>query len=127
MIQEFVNKFMLAKDEILKQFLEATDTYSYTELVSIVIKSINSEKEYDKPDPEKIHLIDDGDYQGTQLFIIPCCSYQPSTYWAVYVSYGSCSGCDTLAAIQESGDSKETQANDMWTLCLHIAQGLKEI
>jgi hypothetical protein len=46
-------------------------------------------------------VIDDGDYQGTQIFIIPTDTYQPSVkdYVMTDTYYGSCSGCDTLQAI----------------------------
>lgn len=49
-------------------------------------------------DAENITVVDDGDYQGTQLFLIPEDTYQPSEYQYLmtYVGYGSCSGCDTL-------------------------------
>lgn len=51
---------------------------------------------------EKITEIDNGDYQGTLLFLIPKETYQPSEYeyLMTYVGYGSCSGCDTLQHIQ---------------------------
>ena len=49
-----------------------------------------------------ITKIDDGDYQGTFLFLIPEATYQPSAheYLMTYIYYGSCSGCDTLQHIQ---------------------------
>lgn len=45
-----------------------------------------------------ITVIDDGDYQGTLMFLIPKDYYQPSEsdYLLTFVSYGSCSVCDTL-------------------------------
>ena len=81
--------------------------------------------------PERIHKIDDGDYQGTLLFVIAAKGYQPSKYWAVSVGYGSCSGCDTLEGIKSDGDYGESpnkqQIADYMTLALHIVQGLKQI
>lgn len=53
-------------------------------------------------DTEKITRVDDGDYQGTMLFVIPLDTYQPSAdeYLMAQVGYGSCSGCDTFQNIQ---------------------------
>ena len=85
----------------LRQQLE-TDTSlngcDYKYLVELVTKFILG-KEWDA---ENITVVDNGDYQGTQLFLIPEDTYQPSEseYLMTYVGYGSCSGCDTLQAIQ---------------------------
>ena len=53
-------------------------------------------------DSDKITEIDNGNYQGTLLYLIPRDTYQPSEYeyLMTYVGYGSCSGCDTLQHIQ---------------------------
>ncbi len=84
---------------------------------------------YDSMDPERIHRIDDGDYQGTLVFVIGASGYQPSTYWYVTVGYGSCSGCDTLEAIRFYGDDPPTsqQVTDYATLAPHIVEGLREM
>lgn len=73
-----------------------------------------------------IHVIDDGEYQGTLIFLIPFDCYQPSCedYLMTYVYYGSCSGCDTLQAIQAHlsfyGEPRETVNNDLLKVCLDI-------
>lgn len=56
-----------------------------------------------KWDAENITEVDNGDYQGTLLFLIPRDCYQPSEYeyLLTYAGYGSCSGCDSLLNIQE--------------------------
>ena len=84
---------------------------------------------YGGPDLERIHRIDDGDYQGTLVFVIGGKGYQLSTYWYVKVSYGSCSGCDTLEAIREYGGDlpKPQQVEDYMKLALHIVQGLNKM
>ena len=76
-----------------------------------------------------LHEIDDGDYQGTLLYIIPKKTYQPS-YWeyvATYVYYGSCSGCDTLLGILSYGEDlpNEVQVKEYAELCLDILQHCK--
>lgn len=57
---------------------------------------------YPRWNTDRITTIDDGDYQGTFLFLIPEDTYQPSAheYLMTYIYYGSCSGCDTLQHIQ---------------------------
>jgi hypothetical protein len=97
MIQQFVDRFMAAEHDIKAQL--TTHVHSYGALVDIVVRTLVSEDDYDSPDPARITTIDHGDYQGTLLFIVGAQGYQPSTYWAIPVSYGSCSGCDTLQAM----------------------------
>ncbi len=75
--------------------------------------------------------IDDGDYQGTLLFLIPRWGFQllPEHYLCTYVVYGSCSICDTLQHIQwgeEAGIWENQlptwqQVKDYMTLCRHLA------
>ena len=79
------------------------------------------------PDPERIHRIDDGNYQGTLVYVIGEKGYQPDKYWYVKVDYGSCSGCDTLEGIRDYTDDAPTdeQAKDYMTVALHIVQGMK--
>ena len=131
MIQEFVDAFMKNK-EYCKTKLQEKHPDDYQDIVRIVLETINEKEDtlYGKPNSSNIHVIDDGDYQGTLLFVIPENTYQPDDYWAVKVSYGSCSGCDTLQAIHDSCPAKtptEEQLNDYMTLALHIVQGLKKI
>ena len=98
----------------------------YEYLVKLIVKYIlnPSIEKRAKFDADKITVIDNGDYQGTVLFMIPRDTYQPSAndYLITYSWYGSCSGCDTLMEIQESGDSgnkwpTENQVKDYMALC----------
>lgn len=77
-----------------------------------------------------ITTINDGDYQGTLLFIIPRATYQPceSEYLITYVNYGSCSVCDTLQGIQDYSNElpTEKQLDDYTTLCLHLCENMKK-
>lgn len=127
------NKDKLRKD-IEDNFAEYNNA-SYKDLVVKVVDIIfNDEDDYydDKFDSENIAEIDNGDYQETLLYIIPQDTYQPSEseYLMTYVGYGSCSGCDTLQAIQMwsfddegvRGDEKEQFIKDMLGLCLNLVQ-----
>ena len=73
---------------------------------------------------DRITEIDDGNYQGTLLYLVPFNTYQPSEYeyLMTYVGYGSCSGCDTLQGIQGWCDilPTEAQINDYMMLCKDI-------
>jgi len=126
MIQEFVTKFDAAREQLLETFTITPPT-SYSDIVGAVIRIVGEGVEYGGPDPERITLIDHGDYQGTLVFVIGAKGYQPSMYWYVYVYYGSCSGCDTFQAISDSWEntSADKKAAEYLTLALHILQGLK--
>ena len=127
MIQEFVNRFMERKEQLEQAFSKHPENYA--EIVKNVITAISDEDTYDDPDPERIHQIDDGDWQGTLVYVIAAKDYQPSDYWYVRVSYGSCSGCDTLERIKDYSDDTVTvdQLSQYMTLALHIVQGLKKM
>ncbi len=127
MIQEFVDRFMAKKPELEAKFREAHPS-EYVDIVKAVVETVTTDQ-YDDMDPSRIHTIDDGEYQGTLLFVIAAKGYQPSDYWSVFVSYGSCSGCDTLRAINDYGSDPPTddQVSQYMTLALHIVQGLKKI
>lgn len=125
----FIERFDSKRDEIKETLAFLLDTckygIDYRDIVSIVIDAIH-EGDGD-PDPNAISEIDDGDYQGVLLFVIPEDIYHPYDYWYVRVFYGSCSGCDTLQSILYDSYSKEQQINDLFTLALHIFQGLKKL
>ena len=107
-------------DEKLKSDI-SLNSCDYLYLVKLSFATILNEVELDL---DHITLIDNGDYQGTQLFLIPFETYQPCEYeyLMTHVSYGSCSGCDTLQAIQDWGDEplNEQQIVDFSKLCLDI-------
>jgi hypothetical protein len=125
-IQSFVDAFIAAQPKLRERFSEAHPE-DYTAIVKAVVETVADDDAYDSPDPERIHVIDDGDYQGTLLFVIAARGYQPDNYWYVKVGYGSCSGCDTLEAIRSYSGEKPTaeQADDYLALALHVVQGLK--
>ena len=80
---------------------------------------------------DKMTVIDDGDYQGTQIFIIPADTYQPNLedYVMTDTYYGSCSGCDTLQGIcdYEYGLPTEEQVAQYMTLALHLVQKIRRL
>lgn len=140
MIKDFVEAWDKNKGKLEKYFrkTEQIKYGSYSAiLIALIEKVINpyaKEKygEYTSTalQTSKMTIIDDGDYQGTQIFIIPYNTYQPSLDEYVYTHnyYGSCSGCDTLLGISEydEGLPDEEQVQGYMTLSLHLLQKFKK-
>ena len=110
---KLLNHVLNRNDDDPLEYLEYKDLVKLT-----VIFILNDENEWDV---NKIKEIDDGDYQGTLLYLIPEDTYQPnsSEYLMTFVEYGSCSGCDTLQAIQCFLDTKsrDKSIDDLMNLC----------
>lgn len=131
MVKEFCLAWEKNKEK-LEEYFRTTKQgeYSdYKELVKLLFDiAINPsiKNSYERFDTENILVIDDGDYQGTQVFILHRNDYQPSVEDYVYTNtdYGSCSGCDTLQHIHqyECGLPDEEQIEDYMKLCLHLLQ-----
>jgi len=128
MIQKFIEKFNSDKNQ-LETIFSQKHPDDYADILKVVLQILHEEEEDSSPNPLRIHKIDDGDYQGTLVFVIGGSGYQPSDYWYVKVGYGSCSGCDTLENIRRYSEEKPTpdQVKDYMTLALHIVQGLKKM
>ncbi len=125
MINEFVDIWENKKDDLKKKYSE-NPPQSYGDIVHDLVVMISSDDDYgQRPDPNRIHTIDDGNYQGYMLWIIASNGYQPSTYWATSSYYGSCSGCDTFQAIRGyrwEGKPDEKEVEGYMTLALHLLQ-----
>ncbi len=130
MIAEFVKIWDEFKGDVQEKFKVHPD---YSDIVKHVVQMLHDHSDdYDKPDPERITVIDHGHYQGTILFVIGASGYQPSTYWSAFMGYGSCSYCDTLQRIRNDSDwSDETptegQVKDYMGMALNVVQGLRLI
>ena len=113
-------------EEALQQDKTLNDCeYSY--LVKLVVKYIlNGDGEVWVADD--ITVVDNGDYQGTKLFLIHEDTYQPCEheYLMTYVNYGSCSGCDTLLNIQDYRyePPTESQLKDYMALCKDLVTNM---
>jgi len=125
MIVEYIDKFKEIQKDLEKSFGEK-EPIDYKEILYRTLKTMfSNEEEYScMPDFERISTIDDGDYQGTLLFLIPEYTYQPDAYFYTKVYYGSCSGCDTLQAI--SDDYDDNKAVQYVTLALHMIEKMKK-
>ena len=130
MLKIMVSKWDENKDKLRDVLSKRRDLndFSYIDFVKLTFDVIynpdHPEYSMTKLDTDKIHRIDDGDYQGTLLFLIPFDTYQPCEheYLMTYVGYGSCSGCDTLQAIQgyRQEPPSESQLNNYMALCKDI-------
>ena len=136
MIEAVVKQWDANKHK-LEEYFATTKQEDYSEYRTIVIKLFelviteieNECSGTDEFDISKMTVIDDGDYQGTTIYVIPKNTYQPSINDYVITDnyYGSCSGCDTLLAISEYSDdlpSKE-QVKEYMTIALHLVQKMR--
>ena len=130
MIKKFIDCWDKRKAKV-EDYFKNNHPDNYKHIVEKVISILYDDNDYsyEYPSIKRIHEINDGDYQGTLLYVIGSNDYQPSDYWFVKVDYGSCGGCDTLQAILDSvnyDDDKPTedQVKQYMQLALHILQGL---
>ena len=134
MIQAYIDAWMEHKDEYKGWLRTLThnweDELTYKKMVQGLVNIIINPyiDELETLDADLMTVIDNGDYQGTEIFIIPEDTYQPSIdeYVYTYVAYGSCSGCDTLLnalSLSELGAnfSKDT-IDALMTLALHLME-----
>jgi hypothetical protein len=134
MITELVKQWEENKHKI-EEYFKTTKQNEYDSYEAIVKKvfeiCLPKASDYSGWDLDKMTVIDDGDYQGTQIFIIPTDTYQPSVedYVMTDTYYGSCSGCDTLQAISNWDYDLPTdeQVEEYMTLALHLVQKIKRL
>lgn len=134
MIIELVKQWEENKHK-LEEYFKTTNQGEYGSYEDIVKKifeiCIPKASDYNGWSLESMTVIDDGHYQGTQIFIIPTDTYQPSVedYVMTDTYYGSCSGCDTLLNIcgYEDGLPDDEQIKEYMTLALHLVQKIKRL
>lgn len=127
MIVEFIDRFQEIKPKLLEKF-SLEEPKSYEDIFKQTIKTMFSEyDDLEYPDFERITVIDDGDYQGTRVFIVASGDYQPRDYWVSSVEYGSCPSCDTFQSYYTFGDNPEESAPEMVTMTLHMIESMKKI
>ena len=124
MLRFCLEKWEQNKDLLKQKLTDMTsyDDLEYLDLVRLVVEHVlnaNTDETDTRYDAKNITEIDNGNYQGSLLYIIHEETYQPSPweYIITYVSYGSCNGCDTLMRIKESAPSKDAQADGLMDLC----------
>jgi len=134
MILEFVKQWEERKhllEEWLTNNMPSSYDDIYKKLFSLVITEPLEKYSFKEWDWDRYQCIDNGDYQGTQIFILCDSSYQPSLtdYIFTEVDYGSCSGCDTFYSICEIQFTEELpnkeQVKQFMQLALHMVQQTK--
>lgn len=105
---------------------------SYEALVKVLISECLNYTDDSVPlFSSDIECIDDGHYQGTQIFVLHYETYQPSAtdYFIFDNYYGSCKGCDILLSIVGYGNLGVPPTigmiAELMSLCLHMVQRMK--
>ena len=140
MIQKYVDAWIENKDKYeawLRGLEYDWDVIDYEtmvkQLITLIINPCISSGYDGALQENKITVIDDGDYQGPQIFIIPYDVYQPDEEEYVYthVGYGSCSGCDTLLNALSLSDYDEKLSGGtvdmLMVLALHLIENFKPL
>ncbi len=132
MLKIMANKWNKNKSKLEEELKSWNMSSNYKDLVKITFNCIFNDETCAYGEDlaiENITEIDDGEYQGTLLYLIPFNKYQPSEYdyLMTYVNYGSCCGCDILLCIISHGDNNddlpnEWQLKELMQLCLNIIQ-----
>lgn len=131
MIQKYVDAFRENKKQFEKWVESIEEEITYIDILKQVINLCLNPKYVDtlyELDENKVTEIDNGDYQGTLIYLIPRNCYQPMVSDYVYTSvfYGSCSGCDTLLAAQDWSYCNIKYDVDMvTTIALHLVENMK--
>lgn len=134
MIKNFINAWNENKTNLENYFKTyGTETiYDYKDILKLMLELVinpylgkKTKRDIRPLDIDNITKIDDGDYQGTLVYVIPEKTYQPdiTEYIVTYVYYGSCSGCDTLESIF-ADKNKKSQVEDLMKLALDILQSM---
>jgi hypothetical protein len=128
MILHYVKQWEERK-HLLEQWLNENEPNSYESiyemLFNLVVTKPNDD-EYSEWDWGRFVKIDDGSFQGNEIYILCSNEYQPSLtdYIFTSVAYGSCSVCDTFQSIEMLEDKAE-RVKQYMTLALHMVQETK--
>lgn len=137
-IPEFVAVWDKHKSELEDSF-RARHPEDYHDVVKQVVKLLDRHSDecgHTAPNPDAIQVLNFGCYQGDYLYVVSEWKSSLTDSWYVKVSYGSCSGCDTLESIKSDSEHDEdwnvlppteSQVSDYMTLALHIIQGFKKL
>lgn len=131
MLKQIVTQWDLNKKNLEEYFKKTPQSeYSpYMEILrQIIIHVLNGGDKSMNINPNEISVIDDGNYQGTQIFLFHVERYQPDVedyYWTNNY-YGS---CDVLLGISdyEGGLPNEEQIKEYMYLSLQLIQKIKKL
>ena len=128
MILHYVKQWEERK-HLLEQWLTKNEPNSYQDIYETLFRLVvtkPNDDEYSEWDWKRFVKIDDGSFQGTEIYILCSNVYQPelTDYIFTSVEYGSCSACDTFQWIEMLQD-KEERFKQYMTLALHMVQETK--
>ena len=138
MVQDIVDAWVREKD-VFEDWLNSLNEHEleylgYSDIVVYLVDLvINPYYEYlgnirvDGYDFNKMTIIDNGDYQGTLIFLIPEITYQPDVDQYIYTHnyYGFCSGCDALQHAQIL--KREDCIKGIMSIALHLIENFKKL
>ena len=135
MIKEFVAQWWMYHQNMEQYFksIPEIDSIDYEDIVKALVENVLNcgvEEERHKISTN-IHVIDDGHYQGTQIFVVHRDTYHPSVddYFFADNYYGSCSGCDTLMHITKYKEEPATdeQVKGLMKLAFDLLRNFKPL
>ncbi len=128
MILNYVKQWEERK-HLLEQWLNENEPNSYESIYEMLFNLVvikPNDDEYSEWDWGRFVKIDDGTFQGNEIYILCSNEYQPSLtdYIFTSVAYGSCTVCDTFQSIEMLEDKAE-RVKQYMTLALHMVQETK--
>jgi hypothetical protein len=127
MILHYVKQWDERK-HLLEQWLNENEPNSYEHIHEMLFNLVVTMPQGGKCewDWKRFRKIDDGSFQGNQIYILCSNVYQPelTDYIFTSVAYGSCSACDTFQWIEMLQDKAE-RVKQYMTLALHMVQETK--
>lgn len=131
MVKEFLEKWWKYKEDMETYFREKGNVseISYYGIVIALVKNVlNRGVKWCKLS-EEVCVIDDGDFEGTMIFIFhnDMCTPSITDYFFTHNYYGSCSGCDTLLSIVEGcgGKATDEQVKLLMRLAFDLLRNIK--
>ncbi|MBV8060541.1 MAG: hypothetical protein JO253_03325 [Alphaproteobacteria bacterium] len=130
MIKEFVAIFDANRQAILDD-IKANEPQDYEDLFRRLIKILSKNDDArNVPDPERITVIDEGEFTGNRVFIVGESGYISYKYWYCHIKYGSCCVCDTFKSIRGYDDRAsdtltDDEAKQYRDLMLHMVQEIR--
>ena len=136
MIKEFIERWEKNKGRLEEYFrtTKQEDYDTYVKIVKRLFELVINDSRSDGTvmfnfNIEKMTVIDNGNYAGTEIFILYNDTYEPdiSDYVVTHDYYGSCPGCDTLLSISryDEGIPNNEQVKEYMTVALHLVQKIK--
>jgi hypothetical protein len=133
MILHYVKQWEERK-HLLEQWLTKNEANSYQDIYETLFRLVVTEPQkinpqltnYNEWNWNRFVKIDDGNFQGNEIYILCSNEYQPSLtdYIFTSVAYGSCTVCDTFQSIEMLEDKAE-RVKQYMTLALHMVQETK--